>query len=155
VLEVLEGTVVDAQVIDTCRELQRMGYALALDDFVPGSDAEALLPFVKFVKVDVLATAPGVLGDLAERLRPRGIQMIAEKVETSEVADDLRKAGYRFLQGYFFCRPTTFRAKTLQTRSATYMQLLAAFNRPGLCAADLEELIKTDVSLSHRVLRCV
>src|SRR5262249_34958001 len=86
---------------------------------------------------------------------PLGVQMIAEKVETSEIAEEMRVAGYKFLQGHYFCRPKTFGTKSVPARSMAYMNLLAALNQPDLCAADLDELIKQDVSLSHRVLRCV
>ena len=57
VFELHEDIPVDTEVIEACRGLRAAGYTLALDDFVPGSDAEALMPFVKFVKVDVLAIA--------------------------------------------------------------------------------------------------
>jgi EAL and modified HD-GYP domain-containing signal transduction protein len=155
VLELLEDTEIDEAVIDTCRSLKSQGYALALDDFVPGSDAEALLPFVKFVKIDVLQTPAELRLEMARRLLPLGVRMIAEKVETSEIAEDMCRAGYKFLQGYYFCKPKTFRGKSLPARSASYMRLLAELNKPGLCAGDLEDLIKTDVSLSYRVLRCI
>ncbi len=37
---------------------------------------------------------------------PRGIAMLAEKVETREEFDWARAAGYDYFQGYFFARPT-------------------------------------------------
>ena len=84
VIELLESVEVDDQLIDTCRSLHARGFALALDDFVPGSPAEAIIPFASFVKVDVLAIPPIERRKLAQRLVPRGIRMIAEKVETAE-----------------------------------------------------------------------
>ena len=35
---------VTPDVIDMCKSLRQRGYAIALDDFVPGSPAEALVP---------------------------------------------------------------------------------------------------------------
>src|SRR5262249_29050331 len=64
VLEVLETVPSDAGTIEACRALHGKGYTLALDDFVPGPRAEALLPFVKTVKIDVLATSPARLGHI-------------------------------------------------------------------------------------------
>jgi EAL and modified HD-GYP domain-containing signal transduction protein len=155
VVELLEDMPIDRDVIEMCRSLHRMGYVLALDDFVPGSEAEALFPFVKFVKVDVLGTSPQMRLDVARRLASANVQLIAEKVETSEVAFEMAKAGYKLLQGFYFCRPTTFGSRSLPTRSVAYMNLLVALNQPDLCPGDLEDLIKQDISLSHRVLRCV
>ncbi len=155
VIELLEDMAIDIEVIEACRTLKKMGYALALDDFISQSEAEALLPYVKYVKIDVLRTPAVTRLELAKRLRPLGVQLIAEKVETPEIAEDVRKAGYGLLQGYYFCEPKTYRGKTLPGRATTYMGLLAKLNQPDICPADLEDLIKTDVSLSHRVLRCV
>jgi EAL and modified HD-GYP domain-containing signal transduction protein len=155
VFELLEDMPIDQEVIETCRRLRAMGYALALDDFAIQSDAEELLPYVKFVKVDVLRTTPGQRADLAKRLLPLGLRLIAEKVESSDIADEVRASGYNLLQGYYFCKPTTFGAKALPASSLAYLNLLAALNKPDLCAGELEDLIKQDVSLSHRVLRCI
>jgi hypothetical protein len=67
------------QPIDACRRLQKMGYTIALDDFVPDSPAEAFLPFAKFVKIDVreLAT-PADRAAVAKRLIHRA-SLAAEK----------------------------------------------------------------------------
>jgi len=153
VIEVLEHVAIDADVVEACRALCRRGFALALDDFVPGSDAEALLPFVSFVKVDVLQTSAAERARLAARLRPRGVQLIAEKVETAEAATQAHAAGYRLFQGYYFCRPTTFTATALPARRVAYLGLLGALNREDLGIDELEDLIKHDVSLTYRVLR--
>ena len=45
VLELLENIEADPEVIDTCRELKSGGHTLALDDFVPLSGADRLLPY--------------------------------------------------------------------------------------------------------------
>ena len=78
VLELLETIEVTPELIEACRRLEASGYLLALDDFVPGSAAEALIPFVSFVKVDVLTTPLEDAAVLAERLRPTGVTMLAE-----------------------------------------------------------------------------
>src|SRR5207247_4333088 len=108
VIEIREDVAIDADVVDACRNLHQLGFVLALDDFVSGSEAEALMPFVKFVKVDVLQTTATDRAMLAARLRQRGIRLIAEKVETAEMAAEARAVGFRYFQGYYFCRPTTF-----------------------------------------------
>lgn len=94
VLELREDIAVDDEVIDACRKLNEDGYSLALDDFVPGSDAETLVPFVKYVKVDVLQTPESEWKAIATRMAARQIRMVAEKVETAEVAKVARDAGY-------------------------------------------------------------
>ena len=155
VIELLESVHVDRDVIETCRSLKQSGYAIALDDFVGGSEAEALLPFASFVKVDVLSTTPAERAALAARLLPRGLKLLAEKVESAEIAAASKAEGYGYFQGYFFLKPTTHVARRVPESQVAYLQLLYALSRPDLSVNDLESLVKSDVSLSYRVLRTI
>ena len=155
VIELLETVAIDDEVIGICRDLRANGYQLALDDFVAGSDAEALLPHVSYVKVDVLATPAPVVSELAERFARSGIRLLAEKVETREVYEQTRVAGYSLFQGYYFCRPVTQSSAAVPAQQLAYLRLLAALNKPDLTTAEVERLVKEDVSLSVRVLRSV
>ena len=155
VVELLENMVVTDEVIAMCKSLKERGYALALDDFVPGSDAEILMPYVKYVKVDVLALSARETAATAARLRPLGVRMLAEKVETAQVRDEALRSGYTLFQGYYFCRPETLSAKAFETSQLTQLKLLAALNDPKATITDIENLIKHDGTLSIRVLRCV
>jgi len=153
VLEIREDIPVTDEVVEVCRRLHAEGYALALDDFVAGSPAEALVPWVRYVKIDVLETPESEWTSIAARLTARKILMVAEKVETTEVAMATMAAGYHYFQGYFFCRPMTFAATPLPARRLAYVQLLAALNRENLSLGEVEDLVKHDLSLSYRVLR--
>jgi EAL and modified HD-GYP domain-containing signal transduction protein len=153
VIELREDVVVDDSVLDACRDLHRLGYALALDDYVAGSGAEALLPYAKFVKLDVLgsptwkATARALVG--------RDRRIIAERVEQREMAIEAQRAGCSLFQGFYFCRPETLSARALPAQRQAYMNLFAALNRPDLTIASLEDLVKRDVSLTVRILRSI
>ena len=155
VIELLETISVDDQVFAACEDLKAQGYTLALDDFVAGSDAEALLPFADYVKLDVLDPAPDVWQPVARRLRAASKRVVAERVETPEIADLAAAAGCTLFQGFYFCRPSTYDAAALPAGQLTYLNLFAAVNRPDLTIADLETLVKRDVSLTLRVLRSV
>jgi c-di-GMP-related signal transduction protein len=155
VIELREDIEVDQELVEACRGLHARGFALALDDFVPDSPAEQLIPFASFVKIDVLAIPAAERKKVAGRLVPRGIRMIAEKVETAESVEEARSHGYRLFQGYYFCRPKTFAASAMPGRHLAYLTLLGALNRDDLGVDELEDLVKHDVSLSYRVLRSV
>lgn len=155
VLEIREDVPVDREVVDACRQLHARNYALALDDFQPGSPAEALMPYVQYVKVDVLATTAAQRQALARRLVPLGIKLVAEKVETEAEAAEVKHAGYGLLQGYFFCRPATLSAASIPASKLSYLRILAALNKPGVNVSDVEDIIKRDASLGYRVLRSI
>ena len=155
VLEILESVAVTPEVIEMCTSLRERGYALALDDFVPGSAAEALVPLVRFVKLDVLTLADDQLQPTTKRLLAAGVTVVAEKVETAEVFERARTAGCSLFQGYYFCRPVTFSGRTLPANQLTQMRLVAALNQPSVSLGAIEDLLKHDASLSYRVLRSV
>jgi EAL and modified HD-GYP domain-containing signal transduction protein len=155
VLELLETIEITDELIAACRKLKGKGYVLALDDFVAGSAAEALLPYVSFVKVDVLNTPMAEVVEVARRLKPLGVTMLAEKVESREVYEQSLAAGYTLFQGYYFCKPVIQMGAAIPAHQLVYIRLLAALSKPELSMQELEALVKQDVSLSLRVLRFV
>lgn len=155
VVELREDIAVDAEVTAACRALHAAGYALALDDFVGGSGAEALLPFARYVKLDVLDTAPRIWQPLAQRLSSQGLTVVAERVETLAVAAQAQDAGCSLFQGFYFCVPATRSAPALPARRLAYLKLFAEINAPNLTITTLEDLIKRDVSLTMRVLKSI
>lgn len=155
VLEILESVEVTPEVIEMCTSLRERGYAIALDDFVPGSAAEALVPLARFVKLDVLSLADDQLQPTTKRLLAAGVTVVAEKVETAAVFERARTAGCSLFQGYYFCRPVTFSGTALPANQLTQMRLVAALNQPSVSLGAIEDLLKHDASLSYRVLRSV
>ncbi|NOT26441.1 MAG: HDOD domain-containing protein [Acidobacteria bacterium] len=153
VVELLENIPATPEVEDACRSLQKRGYAIALDDFTPGCPAEALLPYAKYVKIDLLSTPPDQFAPLASRLLKSKLRLLAEKVETAEALKIASQAGCTLFQGYYFCKPTTYARGTMAPRKLAYLRLLAALNRPNVTVGSLEEIIKQDASFSYRVLR--
>lgn len=155
VLEILESVAVTPEVVAMCASLRERGYAIALDDFVPGSPAEALVPLARFVKLDVLTLGADQLQPTTKRLLAAGVTVVAEKVETAEVFERARTAGCSLFQGYYFCRPVTFSGRALPANQLTQMRLVAALNQPSVSLGAIEDLLKHDASLSYRVLRSV
>jgi EAL and modified HD-GYP domain-containing signal transduction protein len=144
----------DGDVLEACRSLSASGFRLAIDEFAPGSRAEALLPFVSFVKVDVMNLAREDVVTLAKRLADRGLPLIAQHVETHEVFEWTREAGCTLFQGRYICEPQSFSGGGVATQAA-HLRLLSALNQPRITMDELEELVKQDAVLSLRVLQCI
>ena len=155
IFELHEDIAIDTEVIDACRALCESGYRLALDDFVPGSPAEQLLPFVSHVKVDVLVLTRGVITDLVRRLTPKRVTVVAEKVETRDVFEWARDIGCGLFQGHYFRTPEMRSGEVVPAGHMSHLRLLAALNQPSLTIERLEELVKQDAALSLRVLQCI
>ena len=63
------------------------GYEFALTNVRPTTQLEPLLELVGIVKLDYAALGPEGIAAAAERLRPRGVTLVAEKIETLDAFD--------------------------------------------------------------------
>lgn len=153
VIEVLETVEPDDQIVSACKDFKREGYRIALDDFIHKPSFEPLLAVADFVKVDFISSKSKERQLYARHFIPRGLQMLAEKVETSEDVQEGLNAGYSLFQGYFFCKPEVVRGKTIPEYKINYLRFLQELSRPDLDFDELEEIIKQEVSLSMKLLR--
>lgn len=105
VLEILEDVPPDPGVLEELAHLSGLGYRIALDDFVFQARQAPLVDLADIVKIDVLATPGDELESLVSTLRKYDVELLAEKIETSEALDFARRLGFDYLQGYFLSRP--------------------------------------------------
>jgi EAL and modified HD-GYP domain-containing signal transduction protein len=155
VIEVLETAQPDAQVLNTCRELRKLGYTIALDDFAWHPQCEQLVEIAHMIKIDVRSTSRAEQERLVATYQPRGVQMLAEKVETREEFEWAANLGYDYFQGYFFARPSIISAKEIQPGVFTCLQLLKELQSPEPDFKKLESLISADVGLAYKLFRYV
>jgi EAL and modified HD-GYP domain-containing signal transduction protein len=152
VLEVIEDQIVDASLLDVLAELRAGGFPIALDDFVYAPELEPLLALADIVKLDVRALSPLQLAEHTARLAGRGLTLVAEKVETREEYDLCRTLGFDAFQGYFFTRPALMRAQPIATWRLGALRLAAA-PESSVSFEDIEQLLRHDAGLAHKLLR--
>lgn len=155
VIELLETVKPEPDVVDACLRLKRAGYTLALDDFVYGAQYEPLLELADIVKVDFLATLGDARVQLARTLSKRGIEMLAEKVESRADHQHGVDAGYVYFQGYYYARPEIVIGRDIQGSKLHTLQLLKAVNAPDPDLDALADEIQRDASLCYKLLRYV
>jgi c-di-GMP-related signal transduction protein len=153
VVEIQRDVPPDRDAVLACERLENEGFSIALDNFVPGDAREALIPFARFLKVDVTKVPHEQYAALAGRYASQERRMVAQKVETRESFLIARKGGFTRFQGYFFRHPENLRARQIPANQATYVRLLAAVSKPQVDLAEVEALIKHEPSLCYRLLR--
>ncbi len=153
VIEVLEIVEAEPGIVASCAALKAAGYQLALDDFVHSPAAAPLVDHADYIKVDFLATSPAERAAMVARYAPRGITLLAEKVETWEEYTEAVTLGYTLFQGYFFCRPEMLTARGVLPLKVSLARLIAEVNRRDLNFDRLEALIRQEVALSVKLLR--
>jgi EAL and modified HD-GYP domain-containing signal transduction protein len=155
VIEILESVVPTADLIELCRNVHKEGYTIALDDFVSSPEFEPLTQVAQLIKVDMRATGKAEQERLLRTYRPRGIALLAEKVETYEEFNWARTAGYDYFQGYFFARPSVIRGQQMPTSKLNCLRLLSEMQKTELDLNRLEDLIRVDVALTYKLMRYV
>jgi c-di-GMP-related signal transduction protein len=153
VAEILENAEPDDELVAACWRLKEAGYVLALDDFVDKPAWEPLIDLASFIKVDFRLTPPEEQQALVSRYKSRGIQMLAEKVETQEEFGEARRMGYSLFQGYYFSRPEMMSHQDLPSSKLAYLELLQASLEPEFDIEKLASKIKREASLTYRLLR--
>ncbi|MFN8059108.1 MAG: HDOD domain-containing protein [Vicinamibacterales bacterium] len=153
VIELLEGQAPTPELVGAMRLLQKQGYKLALDDFSYDPSLEPLIELAHYVKVSFRDSDAAMRDSLAKRLLPRGVMLLAEQVETREEYDEAVRLGYTYFQGYFFCRPEVMAKREIKATRLTSLRLLECIHRASLDYTMMEDIIKRDVALSHKLLR--
>lgn len=155
VVEVLENIEINADTIAAIARLKQAGYRIALDDYIYAEHHAELLALADIIKIDILNTSWPVVRALARRLKPLGVQLLAEKIETQAIFDDCRELGFTLFQGYFLAKPQLLKGRQLKTNQQTALQLMAALRKPEITLREVEALIQTDASLVFKILRMV
>lgn len=155
VIEVLENVTVDRALLEGIAALRAQGFRIALDDYTSHLCDPRLLGVADCVKIDLANEPAETLAATVESLHRRGLDLIAEKVETREQFEHCRALGFAGFQGYFLQRPETFSGQRAPTMRVTTLQVLAALNRPDVTPEELEQLVSRDLGLVNRLLRCL
>jgi EAL and modified HD-GYP domain-containing signal transduction protein len=155
VIELLETVVPDDEVVEACETMVKAGYKLALDDFVFEPGYEPLLKIARIVKLDVLNKSIEEIAKLVERLAPYPVQLLAERVETKEVAAACESLGCTLFQGYYFSRPELLARQDLSAAQLTILRLMNLLRDVESTDVKIEEAFRTDVSLTYKLLRAV
>jgi EAL and modified HD-GYP domain-containing signal transduction protein len=162
VLDLVDGELIDAALLDRLQRLRRAGYRIAVGDFraglAPGVEADELLAVARIARMDAAAgLLSGALGTAARGLDAFGFdgKLLAVGVETDEAHAACLDAGFDLFQGAFYCRPRPVDAQTLPEAAIGHLQLSAALNAAELDVDELEQAIVSDVGLSFRLLRLV
>ncbi|MEP7363770.1 MAG: HDOD domain-containing protein [Acidobacteriota bacterium] len=155
VIELLETIEPDDEVVQACVRLRNKGFLLALDDFIPSDGWKKILPLASVVKVDFRAMAPDQLYQVRTEWDAPHIRFLAEKVETREEFAHAQKLGFSLFQGYFFARPVILSKREMPGHKMHCLRILAEARREEMRFEKLAQMIKTEISLSRRLLKFI
>ncbi len=151
VIELLETIEYDDRMVKVCADLSAKGYRLALDDYDGKCRGiERVIQYARIIKADFTLTSQRRLTDLSRVMIPKGIRMLAEKVESVE---DFRfgvENGYTLFQGYFFAEPFLMSMSEPSPSVLQKMKMLAEILRSAN-AIEISGIVSHDADLSNRI----
>lgn len=155
VLEILETVKVDQELIDGVEVLVAAGYQIALDDFTYSEEWEPLIKLAHIIKIDVMEHPADKVKEQLSHLAGSKAKILAEKVETQDEYDQLKKEGFDYFQGYFFSKPTVLSHKGMSSDSFSLLQLMAQLQNPDVNIDEIEKLVSQNISLSYKLFRYI
>ncbi|MBN1906884.1 MAG: HDOD domain-containing protein [Deltaproteobacteria bacterium] len=155
VIEVLEDVKAEKDVVESCVELSKQGYTIALDDFFYNEGLTPLIAIANIIKFDFRATPPDQISEIIEKISKYNLMLLAEKVETNEEFDIALKMGFKYFQGYFFSKPEVVEGKDISPAKFNLLQIMAEVNQPYFEFSKVEETIARDVSISYKLMRYI
>lgn len=155
VLEILEGMEVDDELISGVQRFVDEGYRVALDDFIYSPEFDPIIRMAHIVKLDILEMTDEELIRHVKILKPFGVTLLAEKIETQAEFEHCLALGFKLFQGYFLCRPQLVQGKQLNSSEVVMVELMAALADPNVIPATIERVVKKDPQLTFRILRIV
>jgi EAL and modified HD-GYP domain-containing signal transduction protein len=155
VIEILETVPASPQLLEVCQNLHSQGYKLALDDHDFDPKWDEFLPYITYVKIDVLQFNLLQISRYLRRIADYPLVLLAEKVETAEQFEKLKMMGFVLFQGYLFARPEMMKQKQLSSNKANLLALIAESSKTELDFDLLAGICQRDLGLSYKLLRFV
>ncbi len=155
VLEILKNVTIDDEIIHRCMELKKKGYQIALSNVTHlNSQLEHLLPLVNVVKVNVNSLGQNALANLVKNLKRWPVLLLAEKVESLDIAKRCIALNFDMLQGFYFAKPEIISGKRIDPSKLSLLKLLLLVVKDSE-VSEIENELKYQPGLSYNLLRMV
>ena len=144
-----------ARLLKLVKAYHQRGYQLALTEYDTDPKWDIFFPYIRFIKVDIDIINPKRLYAVTERIKPRDIKLVAEKVESNLQLLSLVAVGFNYYQGYFYHEPEIIEGQTLAPVKTQMLQLMSEAFKTPLNYDAIAEVISHDVQLSVGLLKMV
>ncbi len=153
VVEVLEEVIPTEEVIEGVKRLREQGVRIAMDDYIHRDENSQLLPLCDYVKIDLRAQDREQTEELVKMLKPYGMKLLAEKIETAEEMEYCKGLGFDYFQGFFLTKPEIIEGNRVPANRVALLRMLSRLLDPNVDVDELQDMISQDVSLAYRLLR--
>lgn len=134
------------------QSLKAAGLRLALDAYTGRAALEPLYELADILVVDVLDKKPRALEELVRKARFYRFPLLATRVEDRRHFKLAKDMGFLYFQGFFFQEPEIVPGRTLTSNETSRLHIFRHLERDEPEFDTLAEIVRTDVSISYRLL---
>ncbi len=153
VIELLEDTLGNLDVVEALKSYREKGYLIALDDFEFDSSKIELVKNADIIKLDFLLTSREDLRNMVKELKKYNVILLAEKVETMDEYEFAKELGCTMFQGYYFQRPVVLESSEMNSIPTVYYELLEELNKAEVDFSAIAKIMKKDTGLTVSILK--
>jgi EAL and modified HD-GYP domain-containing signal transduction protein len=160
----LTGENVGFVILEACAEpavvAQVAGFAaagriVALADYRPSIDADALLPHARLVKIAVDGGTPAELEQRCTAARSFGALLVADRIDGPAASQWCRDADFELYQGEAPSRPAMVSGRGSRADQGATLTLLVQLSAAATSVDELERIVSSDLGLTVSTLRAV
>ncbi len=155
VIELVGHQVPEQRLLKIIQYYYDKGYKIALTEYDLSSKWDVLFPYLSIIKVDLEKINSKRLLSVVKKLKPFGIKLIAEKVETKYQQQSLVEVGFDYYQGFYYHEPEVIEGKTLTPIKIQMLNLLSETFTYPLNFDNIADIISHDVNLTFSLLKMV
>ena len=153
VMEILESTMIDDELIGHIKALKDQGYRFALDDMDLSDEMierfEPIFDCLSYVKIDLFSADRETIARKIALFEPYDqIELLAEKVETYEEYEYYKNLGFSYFQGYFYEKPTVLTRKKFDPSHRILLEVISLID----ANADIKELEEKLLYCPHLIV---
>ena len=148
-----EAIASDQDLLDECRALRKMGHLVAVESPVVRRDVEPFVSLAHIVKVSFQAANTKEKYDQLRQSVGDQPRLLAAQVDTREQYRQALVFGFDLVQGDFFLEPQIVEGRTISGSRLNYLKLLEVGNRPNPNIDELNTVIESDLTITHRLLK--
>lgn len=153
ILELLESTEVDDDLLNTVRRWRQKGFRFALDDYCFEERFDPVLPLVDFLKVDLLIQPFDQVLEKLPSVKGSPCKVIAEKVESLASFQRCYAAGFDYFQGFFLAHPDKVYGKAISPNYQGLIQVLQKIQSEDASVDELSRSVSSEPRLVYQLLR--
>jgi len=157
IIELLETTQIDENVLKRIKRLKQLGFKFALDDFDCSTrmleQFKPVFQYMDIIKFDVISADTQRMAVLVKKFKANGKKLLAEKIETKDQYLTHSRMGFDLFQGYYFHIPENIEATmNLHTEAYDLLNLIQMIKDDN-DTKEIENFFRSKPDMSYNLIK--